>query len=40
MSDERGALPERTELPTLWRFPYFLNPLVAVAFQLKENSRG
>lgn len=40
MKEERGELPPREELSTLWRFPYFLNSLAAVAFQLKEEKRG
>ncbi|MGE0552573.1 MAG: hypothetical protein AB7R55_04000 [Gemmatimonadales bacterium] len=28
--DEQGMLPERAELPTLWRFPYFLDSLRVV----------
>jgi len=37
MSEERGALPDRSKLRTLWRFPYFLDSLCSVAFALKEN---
>jgi hypothetical protein len=40
MNEERGELPERERLPTLWRFPYFLNSLASVAFQLKEGDHG
>jgi len=29
--DEQGRLPAREELPTLWRFPYFLNALREVS---------
>lgn len=36
MSEERGALPDRSKLRTLWRFPYFLDSLCSVAFALKE----
>jgi hypothetical protein len=34
--DEQGGLPERDELPTLWRFPYFLESLRTVAASLAE----
>jgi hypothetical protein len=36
VADERGDLPERKELPSLWRFPYFLDSLMMIAGQLKE----
>ena len=35
--DEQGGLPQRNELPSLWRFPYFLDSLRSVATTLKEN---
>lgn len=40
MNEERGELPERERLTTLWRFPYFLNSIASVAFQLKEGDHG
>jgi hypothetical protein len=40
MSDERGELPEKRELPQLWRFPYFLDSLFAVARDLREGQHG
>lgn len=38
--DEHGALPRREEIPTLWRFPYFLDSLRSVAATLGEERRG
>jgi hypothetical protein len=35
--DEQGALPSRQEISALWRFPYFLDSLRAVAATVKEN---
>jgi hypothetical protein len=35
--DERGELPQREELPMLWRYSYFLDSLRAVAYTLKED---
>ena len=40
MSDEHGELPDKQDLPTLWRFPYFLDSLYAVTRELKEDNRG
>jgi hypothetical protein len=40
MPEERGGLPSKEKLPTLWRFPYFLDSLYAVASALKEVRRG
>jgi hypothetical protein len=40
VSEERGHLPRREDLPDLWRFPYFLNSLCSVAAPLKEGRRG
>jgi hypothetical protein len=36
VTEERGHLPRRTDLQTLWRFPYFLNSLCSVAAALQE----
>jgi hypothetical protein len=33
--DESGSLPKRAELPNLWRFPYFMYSLRAVAAALR-----
>lgn len=38
--DEHGSLPHREDLPTLWRFPYFLDSLRSVAATLKEDGNG
>ena len=39
--DEHGSLPGRDQIPTLWRFPYFLDSLRTVATTLQEkNSNG
>jgi len=35
--DEHGDLPDRNELASLWRFPYFLDSLRSVAATLEEN---
>jgi hypothetical protein len=35
--DEQGHLPDREELPELWRFPYFLESLRTVAETLAED---
>jgi hypothetical protein len=35
--DEQGALPQRSEISSLWRFPYFLDSLRMVATALQEN---
>lgn len=35
--DEQGHLPDREELPTLWRFPYFLESMRTVAESVAEN---
>lgn len=35
--DEQGRLPDREELPELWRFPYFLESLRTVAEALAED---
>jgi len=40
LPEERGDLPKRQALPNLWRFPYFLDSLYAVAFALKEDRHG
>ena len=40
MSDEHGELPDKQDLPTLWRFPYFLDSLYAVTRELKGDNRG
>lgn len=32
--DEQGTLPAREELATLWRFPYFLDSLLAITSEL------
>jgi hypothetical protein len=37
--DEHGALPRFEEIPTLWRFPYFLDSLRSVAATLGEERR-
>jgi len=34
--DEQEFLPRRRDLPSLWRFPYFLNSLRSIASALKE----
>ncbi|MBI2893939.1 MAG: hypothetical protein HYY06_10335 [Deltaproteobacteria bacterium] len=34
--EESGSLPTREELPTLWRFPYFLGSLRSIAMGLRE----
>ena len=36
--DETGRLPERGELRTLWRYPYFIDSLRIVAATLRESS--
>jgi hypothetical protein len=36
LKEEAGNLPERKELPGLWRFPYFLESLRQVAIGLRE----
>jgi hypothetical protein len=36
--DEQGFLPRREEIPTLWRFAYFLDSLRSVAVALKETA--
>jgi hypothetical protein len=38
--DERGSLPKREQLPSLWRFPYFLDSLRSVAAALQEDQDG
>jgi hypothetical protein len=38
--DEHGSLPTREQLPSLWRFPYFLDSLRSVASALRENQDG
>jgi len=38
--DEQGALPDRAELPRLWRFSYFLDSLRSVAAQLETTRNG
>jgi hypothetical protein len=38
--DERGSLPTREQLPSLWRFPYFLDSLRSVAAALQEDQDG
>ena len=38
--DEQGALPDRTDLPRLWRFSYFLDSLYSVAAQLEQSGHG
>lgn len=38
--DEQGTLPDRAELPRLWRFSYFLDSLRSVAVQLEPARRG
>lgn len=35
VTEERGNLPRREDLPDLWRFPYFLDSLCSVARTLK-----
>jgi hypothetical protein len=40
MPEERGGLHSKEELGTLWRFPYFLDSLYAVAAALKEDHHG
>jgi hypothetical protein len=35
--DEHGSLPSREQLPSLWRFPYFLDSLRTVAAALRED---
>jgi hypothetical protein len=32
--DEQGTIPPRQELATLWRFPYFLDSLLAITSEL------
>jgi hypothetical protein len=36
--DEQGSLPKQSDVPTMWRFPYFLDSLRSVANALKEHS--
>lgn len=38
--DEHGALLRCEEIPTLWRFPYFLDSLRSVAATLREERHG
>jgi hypothetical protein len=38
MTEERGLLPDQEDLPSLWRFPYFLDSLHTVASALKEGT--
>jgi hypothetical protein len=38
--DERGSLPKRDQLPSLWRFPYFLDSLRSLAAALQEDQDG
>jgi hypothetical protein len=38
--DEHGVLPRRDEIPSLWRFPYFLDSVRSVAATLKEGRSG
>jgi hypothetical protein len=38
--DEGGTLPDRNDLPRLWRFPYFLNSLRSVAADLEPTGRA
>lgn len=38
--DENGRLPDRKQLQTLWRFPYFLESLRDVAMTLAEDGDG
>jgi hypothetical protein len=33
--DEQGTIPPREELATLWRFPYFLDSLLAITTELR-----
>jgi hypothetical protein len=33
--DEQGNIPAREELATLWRFPYFLDSLLAITSELR-----
>jgi hypothetical protein len=33
--DEQGTIPPREELATLWRFPYFLDSLLAITSELR-----
>jgi hypothetical protein len=33
--DEQANIPEREELKTLWRFPYFLDSLLAITSELR-----
>lgn len=40
MPEERGDLPPKLALASLWRFPYFVNSLASVAFQLREDNHG
>lgn len=35
--DEQGGLPSRSELSNLWRFPYFLDSMLAVTSQLRPS---
>lgn len=35
--DEQGGLPSRNELSNLWRFPYFLDSMLAITSQLRSN---
>jgi hypothetical protein len=35
--DEQGGLPSRIELANLWRFPYFLDSILAITSQLRPN---
>ena len=35
--DEQGGLPSRSELSDLWRFPYFLDSMLAITSQLRPN---
>jgi hypothetical protein len=36
-AEEKGPLPQRDELASMWRFPYFLDSLRSVAAALREN---
>lgn len=38
--DEYGVLPRREEIPSLWRFPYFLDSLRSVVATLREGKNG
>jgi hypothetical protein len=40
LRQESGRLPKKSELPTLWVFPYFLQALRLIAGQVAESAHG